>query len=200
MGTQRVFLVALVASVVSVAGAAVVPVDEFSGDLWEGFEAIYAPGAYPGPIPIFEGQATFDDTLAHMVVISYVWQGPAGVVHPYNGNLFSGGVVGPEFIQFATPVSDFGGYFTTVGATGDGQIKFYDGEGLVFETMPMTIVPGEWLWQGWHSDVPVTAVEIIGGSVPGVSVQCDDLVATLVPEPTTAGLIAVAGLFRRRRR
>ncbi len=200
MSVQRVLLAALVVWAASMASASVTPIGEFTGDVAEGFENIYPPAGYPGPIPIFGGAATLDDTLAHFVVISYVWQGPGGVVYPYNGNLFSGGVAGSELIQFNNPVTQFGGFFTTVGANPDGTIIFRGGEGEIIDTLPMTIQPAVWNWQGWSSTTPISSIEIISANVPGMSTQLDDLQATYVPEPTSLGLVALGlGTLLRRR-
>lgn len=199
MFTQRITLATLVLLVVGTAAAAVTPIGEFSGDMAEGFENIYSPGAYPGPVPLFNGFATLDDTLAHTIVISYVWQAGETIVYPYNGNLFSGAVAGSELFTFSTPITDFGGFFTTIAPVSDGSIKFNDAAGGLITTLPMTITTGEWAWQGWHSTTPVGSIEIIGNAVPGMSVQLDDLQIS-VPEPGSLALLGlgVVALIRRR--
>lgn len=201
MFARRLATAALILALAAGAYAAVTPIGEFNGDLSEGFEAIYSPGAYPGPIPIFGGFATLDDNIAHTIVISYVWQGGGGVVYPYNGNLFSGAVVGTEIFTFSTPIQQFGGFFTTVGPIADGTIIFRDEFGAAIDTLPMTITPAEWGWQGWSSSIPFKSIEIIGNNVPGISTQLDDLQLSYVPEPSTLGLIALGlgSLFGRRR-
>jgi hypothetical protein len=182
------------------ASAAITPISPFTGDKAEGFEAIYSPGAYPGPIPIFGGDATMDDTLSHTIVISYVWTGGGGQVLPYNGNLFSGGVAGPELITFNKGAYQFGGYFTSCGPLADGTITFYDDEGASLGSMAMDYDPTVWVWQGWESDIPFYSVEITSANVPNVSTQMDDLQVSFVPEPATFSLLVLgAGLLARRR-
>ena len=200
MFTRQITLAALVLLMVGTAGAAINPIGEFTGDMVEGFEGIYSPGAYPGPIPLFDGFATMDDTLAHTCVIAYVWSGGGGVLYPYNGNLFGGGVAGGEIIQFSSPVMQFGGFFGTVGPMAGGTVNFYDEAGGLIETVSMTCNPADWIWQGWSSDVPFKSVEIIGANVPGVSTQLDDLRFSYLPEPSMLVLLTVgAGLVLRRR-
>jgi hypothetical protein len=201
MGFKRVAVAAAMLAGAGVAMADITPIGEFMGDLTEGFENVLPPGGYAGPIDIFEGNVSMDDTLAHFVVISFIWSGPGGEVLPYNGNLFSGTVAGSALFTFGTPISDFGGYFTTVGATPGGSVVFRDAAGSEIGTVPADITPAQWGWQGWHSDVPVSSIEIIGGSVPIAGVQFDDLQINYVPAPSAMGLALVgAGLTLRRRR
>ena len=126
MGFNRVAMTVVVLAGAGVAMADITPVGEFMGDMTEGFENVLPPGGYAGPIDIFEGNVSMDDTLAHFVVISFIWSGPGGEVLPYNGNLFGGTVAGSTLFTFDTPVSDFGGYFTTVGAVPGGSVVFRD--------------------------------------------------------------------------
>ncbi|HZW11433.1 MAG TPA: hypothetical protein VFF69_16130 [Phycisphaerales bacterium] len=201
MGFNRVAMTVVVLAGAGVAMADITPVGEFMGDMTEGFENVLPPGGYAGPIDIFEGNVSMDDTLAHFVVISFIWSGPGGEVLPYNGNLFGGTVAGSTLFTFDTPVSDFGGYFTTVGAVPGGSVVFRDAAGGEIGTLPVEITPAEWAWQGWHSDTPVSSIEVIGGSVPVASVQYDDLQLNFVPAPSAMTLAVIgAGLSLRRRR
>jgi hypothetical protein len=199
MFIRRITLSVLVLLAVGTVSAAVTPIGEFTGDMGEGFENIYSPGAHPGPIPLFNGFASLDDTLAHTVVITYVWQAGETIVYPYNGNLFSGAVAGSEMFTFSSPITDFGGFFTTIAPIPDGNIKFYGAAGNLLETLPMTIATGDWGWQGWHSSIPLGSIEIIGNNGPGLSVQLDDLQIT-IPEPGSLALLSlgVVALIRRR--
>ncbi len=199
MHAPRNIVIAALLCAASLAVADVVPIPEFTGSLSEGFENIYPPGGYPGPIPIFGGAATMDDTLAHTVVIAYVWQGPAGQVFPYDGNLFGGTVAGSTMFTFPTPVQEFGGFLNSIGPVPGGNVVFRDALGGEIATLPVTITPGQWAWQGWRSDVPIGSIEVIGAGVPGFSTLYDDLQAN-VPEPATLTLVlAAAGWLLRRR-
>jgi hypothetical protein len=168
------------------ASADVVPVPEFVGDLSEGMEGVAPPGGQPGPVTIFGGAATVDDSLAHFIVITFTWTGWGPdeqigtkddvVVEPHNGNLFGGAVAGSVVYAFNPPVAQFGGYFTTVGNASGGTAVFRDDAGAQIGSLPMTIVPGEWIWQGWSSDVPIATVEITTNNPPGqFSAQFDDM-------------------------
>ena len=192
---SRLLSAAFVCCAVSMASASVVPVGEFTGQMFEGFENVLPPGGYPGPISLFNGNVTMDDTLAHTCVISYVWQGPGGVVYPYDGNLFGGTVAGSTLFGFPTPVTDFGGFFTTVGASSGGTVVFRDAHGGLLDTLPLNVDPIVWAWQGWHSDVPIGSIEVVGANIPMASTQYDDLVLNQVPEPAAFGLLALGAAF-----
>lgn len=186
---------------VSTASAGIVAIDEFSGDMFEGFEGIAPPGAY-SPVPLFEGNATMIDSLANIGVISFIWSGPGGTVGPYNGNLFGGTPAGSTLFAFSTPILRFGGYMTTVSDIADGTIIFRDTEGVVIDSLPLTATPVTWGWQGWESDVPIGGIEVVqNGPFGNRPMQYDDLRIAFVPEPASAGLLA-AGIallaFRRR--
>ena len=70
MKIKRISIAALMLVVMSTASADVVPVGEFAGEMWEGFENIGTPGSY-SPLPIFEGNGSMIDSLANMAVIAY---------------------------------------------------------------------------------------------------------------------------------
>jgi hypothetical protein len=202
MKIWQMTFVACALSAAGMASAGVTPVGEFTGDLSEGFENIFPPGGYPGPIPLFGGEATMDDTLAHFCVIAFVWSNPnLGEVFPYNGNLMGGTVAGSTIFEFQTPVKSFGGFLTTVGFDPGGSVVFRDVQGATIDTLSATIEPLLWTWQGWTSDVPIGSIEVIGAGVPGFSTIYDDLQVSFVPAPGSLGaLIVGVGLASRRRR
>ena len=178
----------------STALAAVTPIGEFTGNISEGFENVAPPAGYPTPLTVFGGVATMDDQLAHFNVIAFSWQGPAGSYGPYNGNLFEGSVAGSTLITFNTPMSQFGGFFITSGTLPDGQAIFRDASGFVIDTVPMSITPVVWNWQGWSSDVPFSSIELISANTPGIGIQSDDLQATFAPEPASMSLLALGAI------
>jgi hypothetical protein len=200
MSLRRVSLIATVALVTSTALAFdVVPVGPFTGDITEGFENIYAPGSYP-VVPVFDGLAEMTDSLANIGVITNVWNGPGGTVYPYNGNLMGGTPAGSTLFDFSTPVMQFGGYLSTVSDVSDGTITFRDERGGVIGSLPYSVTPTIWAWQGWSSDTPIKSIEVTGnGPFGNRPMQYDDL-QVIVPEPGTLGLLIIgAGLLRRRR-
>jgi hypothetical protein len=184
----------------STANAGIIAVDEFSGDMFEGFEGIAPPGSY-SPVPLFEGNATMIDSLANIGVIAYVWSGPGGMVGPYNGNLFGGTPAGSTLFGFSTPILRFGGYMTTVSDIADGTIVFRDSEGGVIDSLPVTAAPVTWGWQGWESDVPISSIEVVhNGPFGNRPMQYDDLRITFVPEPAACLLLAAGAALALRRR
>ncbi len=189
--------------VVAAAGmalAGVSPTAEFNGTASDGFEAIAPPGGYSGPLPIFSGAATMNDTITNFNVIALSWSGPAGQVLPFNGNLMGGTIVGSSMFTFSTPVTAFGGYMTTVGTLSGGSVVFRDVGGGVIDTLSLSVTPLEWNWQGWTSTTPVGSIEVIGANVPGISLQFDDLQANFVPAPGAAAVMVLGGLALSRRR
>jgi hypothetical protein len=83
-------------------------------------------------------------------------------------------------IQFDTPALRFGGYIGAVNEADGGSVTFYDGEGAVIATLPLTIPYGDWAWRGWESDTPFSRVVIHPSANPGTTTVFDDLEVTFV--------------------
>jgi hypothetical protein len=200
MHPHRVLLAACVLLAVSSAHAGVTPIPEFTGTMFEGFENLGPAGGYPTPIDVFEGQGAFDDIIAHYCMIAYsLYSVPQDTyIFPYSGALMMGSVTGWAAFQFDTPVTEFGGYIGTADRLSGGSVAFKDVNDQVIDTVPLTIELGQWGWHGWSSDVPISRVEILGGSTIGLPTVFDDMRAT-VPEPASLLLLACAALLWRRR-
>ncbi len=209
MRAGRVLLGCIVLLAASSAWADITPISHFTGDVSETFETIPF-STYTGPIEVFGGVATMDDTFAHVVVVSWIWTGPWGEVTPYAGGSMGGSPLGSILFEFAEPIAQFGGYFTTNSADPDGTVVFRDEAGEEIDSLDMRINLLTWAWQGWSSDVPVYSVEVIGnyaagppgsGAPAGGLVQMDNLELTWVPEPGALALVLVgAALLGSRRR
>ncbi len=180
--------------------ADVTAVGPFNGDAYETFEGIDLPGGYPGPLGIFNGAATLDDSLAHTVVIAFSWWGPAGELFPYAGNLMGGVPAGTAIFQFADPIMRFGGYFNTVGLVGGGTAVFRDASGAVVDTVAFDAGPIDWTWAGWMSDTAFTTIELTGNNGPGFGFQFDNLTYSTIPAPASLVLLGAAASCVRRRR
>jgi hypothetical protein len=188
-----------VAAAIGPACAGISAVGEFAGELYETFEGIATPGGQPGPMPIFGGAGTLNDSLANTVIIAFNWNGPSGTVLPYNGNLMGGLPAGVAVFEFDTAVTDFGGYINTVGPVGGGSASFWDEAGNLIDTVSFAGGPVEWTWIGWTSDVGISRIEL-SGPVPGFGFQLDDLTINQVPAPGGAAVVGVGALIAGRRR
>ena len=202
MSFPRVVLVVSLLCAPCIAGATIVPVPEFAGEMFEGFEDIYPPGGYPTPIAVFEGEGTFDDIIAHYCYMAIsLYSFPENTyIYPYDGALMCGAVTGWAAFEFSTPVTQFGGYIGTADRLSGGSVTFKDASGQVLDSFPLTVELGQWAWHGWSSDVPFSRIEILGSGTIGLPIVFDNMQAT-VPEPAGLSLLAVgaACMLRRRR-
>jgi hypothetical protein len=199
MRLRHVFWAASLVCAASLAWAEVITVPEFTGDSTEGFEDVLSPGGHPSPVDIFSGKCSMDDTLSHTVVIADIWSGPLGSVFPHAGRWMGGTTAGSTVLEFTTPVTDFGAFMTTVATVPDGTITFSDQSGGLIASLPLSVQPLTWGWQGWHSDTPVARIVMSGNAGPGFGFIFDPMQANWIPEPASLGLL-VAGLLLVRRR
>lgn len=203
MKFPRAVITLLALGAVSTAGAAVVPIGQFAGDSFEGFEAIGTPGSYTAPVPIFNGDVTMADTFANNVVIAFnLFSNLTNTeILPYNGNLMGLSVVGHTTFTFTTPATEFGGFINTADDLTGSTITIYDTEGQVLLSEPITIGRDAWVWHGWSSTTPIGSIDLVSDVVPGKPLAYDDLEVNFVPEPTALSLLltGVAMLLLRRR-
>lgn len=203
MNPLRIVSAAIVLSVVCSASAALIPIGEFTGDQFEGFESLGSPGGYPAPYAIMNGQILFDDIYAHTMMIAYsLYSFPTDTyIYPYNGNLMGGSPTGWVTLDFVTPVTEFGGFIGTSDVIDGGSFTFKDATGAIIDNVPLNIGVGEWVWYGWSSTTPIARIELNAAMQIGLPLVFDDLQANFVPEPTALTLVAAgAALSRRRRR
>lgn len=200
MKLRHFVVAASVICAASLAWAEIIPIPEFTGYSSEGFEDVLSPGGHTSPVDILRGRCSMDDDLAHTVVIAYNWMGPAGTVYPQHGLLMGGTVAGNTVFHFTSPVTDFGAFMTTVSPSPDGTVSFSDEFGGPIGSLPLSVQPGAWGWQGWHSDTPIGGIVMTGTAGPGFGLIFDQMQANWVPEPASLGLLAVAGVLLVRRR
>jgi len=200
MSLRHVFVIASLLCAASLASADVVPIPEFTGYSTEGFEDGLTPGGHPSPVEIFGGRCSMDDSFSHTVVITNSRPGSGGTVTPFVGDWMGGTTTGDTIFEFADPVTDFGTYITTNAAVGDGTITFSDASGALIGTLPLTVEPVTWGWQGWHSDTPISRIVMTPNSGLGWGLIFDAMQVNWVPEPASLGLLAMAALMLVRRR
>ena len=185
---------------VSLASASIIEIGEFTGEMYEGFEAISSPSGLPSPIDICDGQATLDDTLAHTIMIATSLYSALTdeYIFPYNGNMMGGSVTGWAAFEFDTPVTEFGSYIGTADELSGSTVTFYDDLGAVIDSFPILIEHPIWAWHGWHSDTPIKRIELKADNTPGKPLVFDDVQAN-VPEPAALSLLAIAAALMCRR-
>jgi hypothetical protein len=201
MRIHTVLTVCAMLAFTSFAAADIMPIGQFTGDMSETFEDNLGSGTYP-EVPLFEGNAILDDTLSGIAVITEWWEGGGGRLEPYEGELFGGTPTGSQVITFSTPITQFGGYISTVSTFSNATVSFFDEDGQVMENLLAEITPVTWAWQGWTSDVPISKIQFTGsGPMGNRPVQFDNLEVVFVPEPTALAIFALgAGVLLRRRR
>jgi hypothetical protein len=104
---------------------------------------------------------------------------------------------------FASPVSQFGGYFQNNSRFDDAVVDFYDHSGSLIGSLTATIPKGtsNWTWNGWHSDTPIAGIVITGNDTGFLNgfIWYDDFELTVaaasVPEPASWLLWAAATLL-----
>ncbi|MCL4740980.1 MAG: PEP-CTERM sorting domain-containing protein [Phycisphaerales bacterium] len=215
--------VVCVVACAAAAASAQTPIGPFSGGIsetWEGFQTYSQnPNFYEdanGPISTFGGNAMVSSQWSGQGGILVVYSpfidgfglgnyGLAGVSDGQNGMGINTGFPGsPVKIDFATPVTDFGGYWGAAEVFGNPsapiQFDFYDANGgLVGSTTEhYADFSGTLHWFGWNfnSIGPVKTVVYTGDFVVN-----DGLQANLVPTPASLALagLGVLALGRRRR-
>jgi hypothetical protein len=163
-------LVSVVALAASVAGAQVVPIGPFTGEVFENFEDLAPPGGQPGPYSILGGAATINDSLANTFVIATNMSSQeSGWVNFFPSEGFLMGLIptGWTVFTFDPPVTRFGGYIGTSAIPPGGTVTFKDSGGAVIGTLPISVASMQWEWHGWQSDVPIARIEITADPVPG---------------------------------
>lgn len=194
---------ALSLSLAPLAVASVSTTGEFTGDASENFENIAAPGGLPGPVAIFGGAGTVNDPLANTLVIATTVSS-SDTDHenffPHGGFLMGLVPTGTVLFEFDQPVSQFGGFFGSAALQSGGFAVFRDESGQVIDTLDFSLTAMEWGWHGWQSEVGISSIEIMGSDLSTAPFVFDDLQMTLIPAPGAVAVLALGGLFARRRR
>lgn len=205
-GISGIVLTAVFLAPLSWAQADLIPVGPFTGQLsesWESFATSPPEGPYlPSPSTIMGGAATISG--AQMAVFQpgvFDWSlGSSGYAQTANGTrAFGAGGAGDQTttILFATPVSDFGGYWGAFTSVYDGDpaliaISFYDATDALLATQVASYSrpsDGVLEWHGWSSTVPIKRISFVEHRV-----AVDSMQASPVPEPTSLLLFAITCL------
>lgn len=190
------------------------PIGPFTGELfesWETFPTSAPENDYlPDPTSIMGGAATISSP--RMVIfepgVLDCSLGSSGYAVPSDGikGMGLGGSSQSATITFAQPVRMFGAYWGAFTIPGLGldpaivNLTFRDASGVIltqtsFEYSHTVPHDGVLDWHGWETSVPIGSL-----AYSGTGVVIDALSASLVPEPGTLSLIAIAILLPRRKR
>jgi len=194
-------LTAAVAVCAGVATAAINPIDEFTGDYFEGYET-QPHGQF---LPSYDVFAPTDSVVRQLgagqgLHITSGWSF-FYVIYPHGGNYFMGGAgVNAEYV-FDVPAKKFGGFFGTNADVPDFVATFYDEDGNTLGELPGGAPLGNWKWNGWETDgAGIKTVQIVANNQYHGFIMMDDLQYTPIPGPGALALLALGGLLRRRRR
>jgi hypothetical protein len=171
LGVAVVAVVAAVGVGAGGAGAQVVEIEEFAGELFEGFEgAMCCIETQPCVEPeVFGGVATLCSGIAH---VAGNW-GYLCVMRPHEGIRQFGSMEGAATFRFTQPVRRFGAMIGSNalerGEPSDrGRAEFYDAAGGLVGTGTLELDDHcAWRWHGWESAVPVARIVIRGSSITG---------------------------------
>lgn len=200
--SKQAFIVCALAGTISVAGAGVTSIGQFTGDATERFENIAPPGPVPGPVDIFGGEGTVNDAFAGILMMAINLNSflTGETIFAYNGNLMGGSVTGIVDFTFDQGATEFGGYFGTVDILSGGSVSFYDANDALIETQAFGLPLNNWDWYGWSSTEAFSRVRISGAANPGLPIVFDDLQVNLVPTPASGMLMMLGGACMMRRR
>ncbi len=192
--------VALIAPIAARAGG-IVAIDPFVGTNSENFDNTGVEGATQ-TLNVFGGLATIQNLTAGGALKVELSSSLDGVQEFPRSTPWMVGQLGIARWTFATPVSEFGGYFANNSRFPDAVIDFFDRGGSLIGELSATVPDAAltWTWNGWRSDTPIGSIVMTGndaGFLHGF-IWYDDFQMTVasaaVPEPASWALLATACL------
>ncbi len=191
----------VIASATAWSHADIVRVGEFQSLQFEGFESTSAYLEY-GAVDVFDGLGSVfntGDSWVHTADSDLYIMTHA----PYEGIKQFGAMDGGIAYVFSTGQRSFGGYFSSVSNTADGEVSMYDGETLVGRDTLSAAASGAWTWNGWSSNVEFDRVEVRSNYGTGGYLLHDAVRVLTVEIPAPGGGALLMGgmlLLARRRR
>jgi len=198
---NRYFTSVLLASVFSFAAqAGIIAINEFNGNLSEGFEGKEELG-FETSFSGFNGEAYFSGEDGIYALVDH-WAGGAlqEKVNPYEGVGLGSWIAGRQSmeISFNSHLSAFGGYFNSSNITVESIITFFNDD-IVIEIDNLAVGFGTYNWQGWSvsENTSFNRISIThkAQSIPSSFLIFDNLQAIkTVPESSTL-FIFLSGLL-----
>jgi|SRR6516225_5299798 hypothetical protein len=144
--------------------AAVVPIEEFDGAAFENFDR-FTQGARQKLVIMGSFGWVRNTNEGGSLKVEYSSSLSGRLVVPHSRPLMMG-QLGISLWNFATPVTQFGGYFANNSRFDDAQVDFYDECGNLIDSVTATAPnSGDWTWNGWESDVPIKYIIVTGNDV-----------------------------------
>jgi hypothetical protein len=190
----------LIAPIAARAGG-IVAIDPFVGTSSENFDNTGVEGATQ-TLNVFGGLATIQNLTSGGALKVELSSSLDGVQEFPRSTPWMVGQLGIARWTFATPVSEFGGYFANNSRFPDAVIDFFDRGGSLIGELSATVPDAAltWTWNGWRSDTPIGSIVMTGNDVGFLNgfIWYDDFQLTVasaaVPEPASWALLATASL------
>jgi len=195
------FTSVLLASVVSfTTHAGIIAVNEFNGNLFEGFEGKDDYGIETN-FSGFNGEAYFGGEDGVYGLVEH-WTGGAlqEQINPYEGAGLGSWIAGKESmeISFKSQILAFGGYFNSSNITLESIITFFNND-IVIAFDNLTVGFGTYNWQGWSVNENTSFNRILithkAQSIPSSFLIFDNLQAIKMVPEYPALVIFLSGLF-----
>lgn len=194
-GFTAIVTAAIAGSAVSFASADIVRVSEFDSLLIEGFQGLNMSTFEMNPVETFGGMGTVFNTDGSWVHTTGSW-GYKSQVRAFEGARLLGTSSGGVGYSFAAAQKSFGGFFSSISDTLDGEIRFYSGDLLVGTDSVIATNNSSWTWNGWSSNTAFDRVEIRSSDSAAGFLMHDAVrvLSTQVPTPG-GGALLMGGLL-----
>lgn len=183
------------------AGAAIVAVDPFTGDVSESFDQHDNVIATQN-LSVFGGAGSLMNLSvggAIKVEFSSLFQG-----YQVNAiNDMMGGQLGIAQWVFSQPITRFGGWFENNSGADDATITFFDVNNAPIQSVTANIPFAEgWTWNGWQSETPISRIVVSGNGIVNGFLWYENMQIDFaeVPAPPALALLAIAICCRSRQR
>ncbi|MFG0246307.1 MAG: hypothetical protein ACF8MF_09705 [Phycisphaerales bacterium JB052] len=186
----------------SITNAGIVRVSEFDSPEMEGFQGLTMGTFESENVQIFGGMGTLFNTDGSWVHTTGAWSYKQRV-GAYEGDQLMGTSRGGVGYFFDVDQRSFGGFFSSISDSTDGEIRFFAGDTLIGTDSLVASSDGVWRWGGWTSDLAFDRVEIRSNDANAGFLMHDAVRVLTAQIPAPGGGALLMGsllVFARRRR